>query len=106
MVRRAMSAVVVLALVAAVVIWRLGFGPEKAPAAAQAPSPAIPVTAGTVAAEDVPVFLYGIGAVQAYNMVSVKSRVDGQIVKVEFKEGQDVKTGDPLIQIDPRSYQA
>jgi len=44
--------------------------------------------------------------VQAYNMVSVKSRVDGQIVKVDFKEGQDVKAGDPLFQIDPRPFQA
>jgi multidrug efflux system membrane fusion protein len=106
MMKRAMSAVVLLALVAAVVIWRLGFGTEKAPAAAQAPSPAVPVTAGTVSAQDVPVLLHGIGTVQAYNMVSVKSRVDGQIVKIDFKEGQDVKAGDPLIQIDPRPYQA
>jgi len=106
MVRRALGAAVLVALAAAVVIWRLGFGPEKAPAAAQAPAPAIPVTAGVVAAQDVPVLLYGIGTVQAYNMVSVKSRVDGQIVKIEFKEGQEVKQGDPLIQIDPRPYEA
>jgi multidrug efflux system membrane fusion protein len=106
MVRRAIGAVVVLALVAAVVIWRLGLGPEKAPAAAQAPAPAVPVTAGIVAAQDVPVLLHGIGTAQAYNMVSVKSRVDGQIVKIDFKEGQDVKQGDPLIQIDPRPYEA
>jgi membrane fusion protein, multidrug efflux system len=44
--------------------------------------------------------------VQAYNMVSVKTRVDGQIVQVNFKEGQEVKQGDPLFQIDPRPYQA
>jgi membrane fusion protein, multidrug efflux system len=106
MIKRAMSAVVVLALVAAVVIWRLGLGTEKAPAAAQAPSPAIPVTAGTVAAQDVPILLHGIGTAQAYNMVAVKSRVDGQIIKIEFKEGQEVKQGDPLIQIDPRPYEA
>jgi membrane fusion protein, multidrug efflux system len=106
MVRRVLGAVVLLALAAAVVIWRLGPGADSAPAAAQAPAPAIPVTAGTVAAEDVPVFLHGIGTVQAYNMVSIKSRVDGQIVKVDFKEGQDVKAGDPLFQIDPRPFQA
>jgi len=52
------------------------------------------------------VFLNGIGSVQAYNMVTIKSRVDGQIVKVSFNEGQEVKPGDPLIQIDPRPYQA
>jgi len=66
----------------------------------------IPVTAGTVVVEDVPMFLHGIGTVQAYNMVAIKSRVDGQIVKIDFKEGQDVKEGDLLLQIDPRPYAA
>ncbi|HEY4407059.1 MAG TPA: efflux RND transporter periplasmic adaptor subunit, partial [Xanthobacteraceae bacterium] len=70
------------------------------------PAPGVPVTAGTVAATDVPVFLNAIGTAQAYNMVTIKSRVDGQIVKVAFSEGQDVKAGDPLIQIDPRPFQA
>jgi membrane fusion protein, multidrug efflux system len=74
--------------------------------AAQTAGPVVPVTAGTVAIEDVAVFLHGIGTVQAYNSVAIKSRVDGQIVKVEFKEGQDVKEGDLLFQIDPRAYQA
>jgi len=53
-----------------------------------------------------PVYVRGIGTVQAYKMVTVKSRVDGQIVKVAFEEGQDVKAGDPLFQIDPRPFQA
>jgi multidrug efflux system membrane fusion protein len=79
------------------------------PAAAQAPAappPAIPVTEGTVAAADVPVFISGIGTVQGYNMVIIKSRVDGQITRVLFTEGQEVKAGDPLFQIDPRPFQA
>ena len=79
------------------------------PADAQSPppsAPGVPVTAGTVAATDVPVFLNAIGTAQAYNMVTIKSRVDGQIVKVAFTEGQDVKAGEPLIQIDPRPFQA
>ncbi|HEY1797028.1 MAG TPA: efflux RND transporter periplasmic adaptor subunit [Stellaceae bacterium] len=71
-----------------------------------APAPGVPVTAGIVKAQDVPVFLNGIGTVQANNMVTIKSRVDGQIVAVNFKEGQEVKAGDPLFQIDPRPYQA
>src|SRR5260370_789922 len=71
-----------------------------------APAPGVPVTAGTVAAADVPVFLNALGTVQAYNMVTIKSRVDGQIVKVAFNEGQDAKAGAPLIQIDPRPFQA
>ena len=79
--------------------------------AAEAPTPpptgpGVPVTAGTVAAADVPVFLNALGTVQAYNMVTIKSRVDGQIVKVAFNEGQDAKAGAPLIQIDPRPFQA
>src|SRR5262252_2449520 len=106
MVRRAIGLVAVLALAAAVMLWHLYPSTQVQPAAAQAPAPGIPVTAGTVTARDVPVFLLGIGTVQAYNSVAVKSRVDGQIVQIDFKEGQEVKQGDPLIQIDPRPYQA
>jgi multidrug efflux system membrane fusion protein len=106
MVRRAIGVAVILALAAIVVVWRLSSGVEAPPAGAQTPPPSIPVTAGTVVARDVPVFLHGIGTVQAYNSVAIKSRVDGQIVRVDFKEGQDVKEGDPLFQIDPRPYQA
>ena len=106
MVRRAIGAVLVLSLAAIVAIWRLSPGTEVPVAAAQTAAPGVPVTAGTVAAQDVPVFLNGIGTVQAYNMVAIKSRVDGQIVKVDFKEGQDVKEGEPLLQIDPRPFQA
>jgi multidrug efflux system membrane fusion protein len=106
MVRRVIGAVGIIALAAIGVVWWLGLRTETPSAAAQTAPQAIPVTAGTVAAVDVPVFLQGIGTVQAYNMVAIKSRVDGQIVKVDFKEGQDVKAGDPLFQIDPRPYQA
>lgn len=74
---------------------------SKPPAA-----PAIPVTAGVAVARNMPIYVSGIGTVQAYNTVSVKSRVDGQIVKVDFTEGQEVKAGDPLFQIDPRPYEA
>src|ERR1051325_2007445 len=79
--------------------------------AAEAPgpppaSPGVPVTAGTVTAADMPVLLNAIGTVQAFNNVIIKSRVDGQIVKIAFNEGQDVKAGAPLLQIDPRPYQA
>ncbi len=106
MFRRAIGAMVLLAVVGFAAIWWFGSDKQAPSAAAQTPPQAIPVTAGTVAAQDVPIFLNGIGTVQAYNSVAVKSRVDGQIVKVEFKEGQDVKTGDPLFQIDPRPFQA
>jgi membrane fusion protein, multidrug efflux system len=86
--------------------WRYGPGllsPGPPPVHA---APAIPVMAGIAEAQDVPVFIQGLGTVQAFNTVNVRSRVDGQITKVFFKEGQDVKTGDPLFQIDPRPFQA
>ncbi len=66
----------------------------------------IPVVAGPVAARNVPLYLNGIGTIQAYNTVTVHSRVDGELVKVAFREGQDVKKGDLLAQIDPRPAQA
>ena len=106
MVRRLIGGAAIFALVAIGVILWLRVEEPVPQAAAQTASPAIPVTAGTVKVEDVPVFLNGIGTVQAYNSVAIKSRVDGQIVRVDFKEGQDVKEGDPLFQIDPPSYQA
>ena len=79
---------------------------DKARAAASGGRPAIPVTVGLAEAKDVPVFVRGLGNVQAYKTVSVKSRVDGQVVKVSFQEGQDIKAGDPLFQIDPRPFEA
>jgi membrane fusion protein, multidrug efflux system len=106
MARRAIGVVVVLAAAAALLVWWHSLGGNGPQAKAQAPAPLVPVTAGTVIAQNVPVYLQGIGTVQAYNTVSVKARVDGQIVKVDFKEGQEVKEGDSLFQIDPRPYQA
>jgi multidrug efflux system membrane fusion protein len=74
---------------------------------AQDPSArAIPVAAAPVTPKDVPVFLRGLGNVAGSNTVTVKSRVDGQLVQVNFKEGQQVKKGDLLAVIDPRPYQA
>jgi multidrug efflux system membrane fusion protein len=66
----------------------------------------VPVIAAVAATQDVPLIVRGIGTVQAYNMAVIKTRVDGAIVKVSFSEGQEVKAGDPLFQIDPRPFQA
>jgi membrane fusion protein, multidrug efflux system len=69
-------------------------------------TPAVPVTIGPVQKADFPVYLTGLGTVQGFNTVQVRTRVDGQIDKVAFKEGQIVKEGDLLVEIDPRPYQA
>ena len=68
--------------------------------------PALPVMAQPVMQEDVPIYLDGIGTVHAYYAVTVKSRVDGELLEVLFKEGQDVKAGDVLARLDRRLYQA
>jgi multidrug efflux system membrane fusion protein len=67
---------------------------------------AIPVITTDVRHADVPIFLTGLGTVQALNSVLVKSRVDGQIKKINFSEGQDVRAGDVLVEVDPEPYQA
>src|SRR5580693_2871253 len=67
---------------------------------------AIPVTTVTVQKADFPVYLTGLGTVQGFNTVLVRTRVDGQIDKIAFKEGQSVNQGDLLAEIDPRPYQA
>jgi len=66
----------------------------------------VPVQVAQVAREDTPVVIDAIGTVQAYNSVLVRSRVDGQLEKVAFVEGQDVKQGDLLAQLDPRPARA
>ena len=81
--------------------------PFLTPAATQRPPPIpVPVSAAVAQRQDVPIYLTGLGTVQAYNSVIVKSRVDGQIVKINFSEGKDVRTGDVLVEIDPRPYEA
>jgi multidrug efflux system membrane fusion protein len=67
---------------------------------------AVQVNTAPVEKSDFPVYLTGLGTVQGFNTVLVRSRVDGQIDKIAFKEGQVVKQGDLLVEIDPRPYQA
>jgi membrane fusion protein, multidrug efflux system len=87
----------------AVVVVLLGGCAKKEP---PKPPPAIAVDVATAQLADVPVYLSGLGTVQAFYTVTVTARVDGQIEKVAFTEGQDVKKGALLVQIDPRPYQA
>jgi multidrug efflux system membrane fusion protein len=83
------------------------FGTDRTPGVAAAPVAAgVPVVAATVTGKDVPIYLRGIGTVIAYNTDVVRSQIQGQIVKIAFTEGQTVKAGDLLAQIDPRPYEA
>ena len=70
------------------------------------PAARIPVTSFEVKKTDFPVHVYGLGVVSPFKTVTIKSRVDGQITKVSFKQGQMVKEGDPLLEIDQRPYTA
>jgi membrane fusion protein, multidrug efflux system len=68
--------------------------------------PPVPVVATTVAQKEMPIYLGGLGNVQAFNTVTVHARVDGQLVKVAFAEGQDVRAGELLARIDPDPFNA
>jgi multidrug efflux system membrane fusion protein len=94
---------VVLALGAAA-LWRLG---ASHPASSgDAEGAAVPVTLAKVEHRDVPVYLTGLGKVQALNTVTLRPQVDGQIVAMSLREGQDVRKGEVLVQIDSRPYEA
>ena len=77
---------------------------EKADAAPAPPT--VPIVAATVAQHDVPIYLTGVGTVIAYNTDVVRAQIQGQIISINFTEGQTVHAGDLLAQIDPRPYQA
>jgi multidrug efflux system membrane fusion protein len=79
---------------------------HRAPAKADVASEPIPVIAASVARKDVPIYLTGLGTVQASNTVAVTAQVEGVLQTVAFVEGQDVKKGQLLVQIDPRPYKA
>ena len=66
---------------------------------------AVPVAIAAVTQQDMPVYLDGLGSVQAFNTVTLKTRIDGEVTQVAFREGQDVKKGELLLVIDPRPYQ-
>jgi membrane fusion protein, multidrug efflux system len=86
-------------------VW-LGCGGDPKPSSARAnTTPPVPVSVSTAERRDMPYYLTGLGSVTAFYTVNVKSRVDGQLTEVNFKEGQFVNKGDLLAVIDPRPYQ-
>ncbi len=94
------AAVAAIALVAGVVVWRHG----KTTVAAAPPH--VPVTVTEAARRDVPIYFDALGSVQAYNTVAIRAQVTGQIVSINFQQGQDVRKGDVLAQIDAAPFKA
>ena len=103
--RRSFIAIACLLVVAGAATFAFRFAPGSRAAQPKA-TPAVPVSVATVAAKTVPVRLRAIGNVEPYTTVAVKARIDGQIVAVRFKEGQQVRTGDTLFEIDRRPFEA
>jgi len=102
-----LAAIVVVVAVGGYLAWRAYDGAAANAAKAQSAPPApVPVTVAPARKVDFPVYLNGLGVVEPYNTVTVSSRVDGEITKIYFRQGQMVKEGDTLAQIDPRPYQA
>ena len=110
--RRQFVIVAAFLVVAALVGWavyhrlRSNTPTSARAAAARGQTLPVPVVEGVVSSRDVPIYLDGLGTVQAFNTVAVHTRVDGQLIKIAFTEGQDVNTEDVLAQIDPAPYQA
>ncbi len=90
-------------VVVGVAVWRMGvFDTDSKKVAA----PAVPVVVAEIKSSDVPLYVTGIGTVQAYSTVLVRPRVDGELTNVAFREGQQVKKGEMLAQIDSRPFRA
>ena len=109
--RRAIAGILAVLVIAAIGAWiartrrpAVAHGGPNAPASGSAGGRIVPVSVAKVVQKDVPVYLDGIGNVTAYMTVNVRSQVEGRIDKVLFKEGQQVKAGDVLVQVDPRPF--
>ena len=107
--RRWIRTVILIVILAALSAWMFhlvrGKSPTQAGADAGKGFP-VPVIAGAVQQKDMPFYLDGLGTVQALNTVTVRTRIDGELTKVSFVEGQDVKAGDLLAQIDDAPFKA
>jgi len=107
---RTIIVVLIILLAVGAAIWKIrsnaaemALTNQRTAAAADRP---IPIQAATVEQKTMPIYLTALGSVTAYYTVTIKPRVDGQLLRVNFREGQSVKEGDLLLQIDPKPYQA
>ena len=99
------AALLIVALAAGGFLYCTHAHPVEAAAESAAP-PSVPIVAETVTKHDVPIYLSGVGTVIAYNTDVVRAQIQGQLISINFTEGQAVHAGDLLAQIDPRPYQA
>jgi membrane fusion protein, multidrug efflux system len=95
------AAIAVACLAAVIIFWR-----HPSTRAALAPPPGVPVTVTAAEQRDVPIYYDALGTVQALNTVAIRAQVNGQIVSVDFRQGQEVKQGDVLAKIDPAPFKA
>lgn len=107
--RRYLAGAVVLLAIGGALYYVYGTGSETTQRRAGrfgGGSGPVPVLATAAVSADVPVYLNSVGTTKALNTVTVRAQVDGKLIQVNFKEGQDVKKGDVLARIDPTTYQA
>jgi membrane fusion protein, multidrug efflux system len=96
----------VAGFVAAAIIGVAAYSWLTKPKAQAATPPAIPVTMAAAGQQDVPIYYGALGTVTALNTVSIRAQVTGQLVSIDFRQGQDVKKGDVLAKIDPAPFKA
>src|ERR1700685_4671860 len=96
------AGIALAAVAVAIIFWRHGSSQ-----AAQNPAPpSIPVSVAEATLRDVPIYYDALGTVQALNTVAIRAQVNGQIVSIDFRQGQEVHKGDVLARIDPAPFQA
>ncbi len=103
---RRLLAIAAIGSFVAVGTWGFATHSRQSPTVAPPHSAAVPVGVASSRWADVPIYLWGIANVQAYNTVTIRPQVDGQIIEIAFKEGQQVRAGELLLKIDPRIYEA
>ncbi len=105
-IKRGLGLVVVAVALGGFLGWRL-LAPDSATAAdPPAAPPAVPVTTAAAQIQDMPEYVYGLGTVEALNVVEIKSQVNGPLIALPVREGQEVQQGQIIAEIDPRPYKA